>query len=338
MNGSEPLIDIIRGPLVESRHHGIIAVVNDEGQAVFTWGDQERAVYPRSAVKAIQALPLVESGAADHFAFSDAELALACASHSGEPMHIALAAGILGRLGLGEEALECGAHWPLGEAAARDLARAQGTPTALYNNCSGKHCGFLALAKKQGYAPQGYVGAEHPVQVEVRKALEEMTGAALSVDVCGTDGCSIPNYAVPLKGLATAFARLGTGKGLSPERAGAAARIRKACAAAPQMVAGTGRFCTEVMRLFGERVFIKTGAEGVFCGAFPQERLGFALKIDDGASRASEVVAAHLVAHFVPMSAEETTAFARFTAPVIRNWRGIETGGIRPSHAFKAAL
>lgn len=338
MSAGKALVEIIRGPLVESRHSGSIAVMDDQGRMVFSWGDPERAVYPRSAVKAIQALPLVESGAADRFAFSDTELALACASHSGEAMHIETAAGVLRRLDLDEGALECGAHWPLGELAARELAWAHGKPTNLHNNCSGKHCGFLALAKQRGYAFTGYVRADHPVQNEVRKALEEMTGAALSPTSCGTDGCSIPTYAVPLSGLARGFAQFGSGRGLAPERAKAAARLRAACAIAPQMVAGTGRFCTDVMRLFGERVFVKTGAEGVFCGALPQAGLGFALKIDDGATRASEITAASIIARFAALSDEERASFARWTHPVLRNWRGSETGAIRLASDAAQAL
>ena len=334
----EPLIEVSRGSLIESRHTGSVAVMNDRGQMVFSWGDTKRAVYPRSAVKAIQALALVESGAADHFAYSNEDLAMACASHSGEAAHAERAAAILVRLGLSAAALECGAHWPMGEIASRIMARAQLEPSALHNNCSGKHCGFLALAVHRGYAPEGYVKADHPVQVEVRRALEEMVGVSLDADICGTDGCSIPTYAMPLGQVATAFARFGTGHGLSPERARACVRIRYACAVAPQMVAGTGRFCTDVMRLFGERVFVKTGAEGVFCGAFPDRGLGFALKIDDGATRASEAAAAALIASFVTMSDDEAGEFERFRRPRQRNWRGIETGGIQPGKAFEQAL
>lgn len=334
----EALIEVSRGSLIESRHTGSVAVMNDRGQTVFSWGDATRAVYPRSAVKAIQALALVESGAADHFAYSNEDLAMACASHSGEAAHAARAAAILTRLGLSAAALECGAHWPMGEIASRTMARAQLEPSALHNNCSGKHCGFLALAVHRGYALAGYVKADHPVQVEVRRVLEEMVGVSLGADVCGTDGCSIPTYAMPLNQVATAFAMFGTGHGLTPERARASARLRKACAAAPQMVAGTGRFCTDVMRLFGERVFVKTGAEGVFCGAFPERGLGFALKIDDGATRASEVTAAALIARFVAMSESEVVEFERFRRPRQRNWRGFETGGLRPSATFEQAL
>lgn len=335
---TEPLVEITRGPRVESRHTGIVAVTDDMGSLVFGWGDTGRAIYPRSAVKMIQALPLVESGAADRFAYTDADLALACASHSGEPQHTTEVASILARAGLDDSALECGAHWPSRAEAAYALARSGASPTALHNNCSGKHTGFLALACHRGYDHHGYINVDHPVQVEVRKAIEDMVGETLDISQCGTDGCSIPSYALKLDSIATAFARLGTGRGLSPERARAAQRLRKACAAAPHMVAGTARFCTDAMRLFGERVFVKTGAEGVFCAIFPGQRLGVTLKIDDGAGRASEIAMAAIIERFVPMSKEEHAALGHFVRPEIRNWRGTLTGEMRPSAAFLAAL
>ena len=178
--------------------------------------------------------------------------------------------------------------------------------------------------------------AEHVVQREVRGALEGLTGVGLSADQCGIDGCSIPTWAVPLTALAHAFARFGSGRGLWPQRAKAAARIRAACAAQPYYVAGTGRFCTEIMKLFGARVLAKTGAEGVFCGVLPEQGLGIALKCDDGATRASEVVMAAIIARFLPMPDEERRAFDRFLQPALRNWNGIEVGGLRAAEALSS--
>jgi L-asparaginase II len=178
------------------------------------------------------------------------------------------------------------------------------------------------------------VAAGHLVQREVRAALEDLTGMALSEDRCGTDGCAIPSWAVPLSALAFAFARYGTGQGLAPERAKAAARLRAACAAQPYYVAGTGRFCTEIMTRFGARVLAKTGAEGVFCGALPEQGLGIALKCDDGGTRAAEVTMAAMIARFLPMSDDERAALERFARPTLRNWNGTEVGGLRPSDAL----
>ena len=324
------LVEVLRGALVESRHHGAVAVVDADGGTVLALGDAGAAVYPRSAVKPIQALPLIESGAAERFGFGDEELALACASHGGEPAHVETARRMLARAGLDGTALECGAHWPSHRAATEALARAGGSPSALHNNCSGKHAGFICAACAGGVDHRGYVGVRHPVQREVRAALESLTGVGLAEDECGIDGCSIPTWAIPLSALAHAFARFGTGRGLAPERAKSAARLRAACAAQPFFVAGTGRFCTEIMKRFGARVLVKTGAEGVFCGALPEQGLGIALKCEDGGTRAAEVTMAAMIARFLPLTGDERAGLQRFVRPVLRNWNGIEVGGLRP--------
>ena len=258
------VVEATRGERIESSHRGAGAVVDADGRAVMAFGDVERAVYPRSAVKALQALPLIESGAADRLGLSDEEIALACASHSGSDDHVATARAMLAKAGRDEGALECGVHWPLGEAEARALARSGRTPNALHNNCSGKHAGFICLSCAMGVEPKGYVAPDHAVQREVAAAIAATTGARLSEAMRGVDGCAIPAYAVPLIALARGFARLGTGEGLSPARRKAAARIRSAIAAYPSTVAGKGRFDTEVMSLLGAAVFTKGGAEGVF--------------------------------------------------------------------------
>jgi L-asparaginase II len=328
------LVEVVRGALVESRHHGAVAVVDAEGATVFALGDAAQPVYPRSAVKPIQALPLVESGAADRFDFGDEELALACASHGGEPAHVGVAQHMLARAGLDQSALECGAHWPSHQPSAQALARSGGAPSALHNNCSGKHAGFICVACAAGIDHHGYVALSHPVQREVRAALESLTGVGLSQDQCGIDGCSIPTFALPLSALAHGFARFGTGSGLGDARAKAAARLRAACAAQPFYVAGTGRFCTEIMQRFGARVLVKTGAEGVFCGALPQQGLGIAIKCEDGATRAAEVVMAAMIDRFLPLGEDERGTLARFVRPTLRNWNGIEVGGLRPAEAL----
>ena len=298
----------------------------------FAVGDVERPVYPRSAIKALQALPLIESGAADRYGFGAEELALACASHSGEPAHVETAARMLARAGLDVAALQCGAHWPIHQPSAQALARGGGQASALHNNCSGKHAGFLCAACASGADIATYVEPAHPVQREVKAMLESLTGAALSPDVCAVDGCSVPTWAVPLAALARGFACFGTGQGMAPERAKAAARLRAACAAQPWHVAGTGRFCTELMRAFGARVFVKTGAEGVYCAALPEQGFGIAVKCDDGAGRAAEVMMAATMARFMTSEADRA-ALARFVRPTLRNWNGIAVGELRPTAA-----
>ena len=322
------LVEVLRGGLVESRHRGAAAVVDSEGATAFAVGDVARPVFPRSAVKPLQALPLIESGAADRYALSDEELALACASHSGEPAHVEGVARLLAKAGLDVSALACGTHWPSSQAAAFALAKT-GAPSALHNNCSGKHAGFLCVACAMQIDHAGYWRPEHPVQLAVRAILEDLTGATLSQARCAVDGCSVPTWAVPLTNLAHGFARFGSGRGLSTLRARAAARLRAACAQKPWYVAGTGRFCTEIMQLLGARVLVKTGAEGVFCGALPELGLGIAVKCDDGAGRAAEAIMAALIACFLPLSDREHAALARFARPTLRNWSGLEVGEMR---------
>jgi L-asparaginase II len=329
------LVEAFRGALAESRHRGAVAVADADGMTVLALGDVERPIYPRSAVKALQALTLIESGAADRFGLGDEDLALACASHGGEPAHVARVARMLGAAGLGADALECGAHWPMHQPSAQALARSGATATALHNNCSGKHAGFLCAACAMGVSHRGYVAPAHPVQREVKATLENLAGIALDDELRAIDGCSVPTWAIPLLPLARAFARFGTGGGLPPARAAAAARLRAACAAKPWFVAGTNRFCSEIMGRFGARVLVKTGAEGTFCGALPERGLGIAIKCDDGAGRAGEAMMAATIVRFLALDPAERIFCDRFVRPALRNWNGIEVGQLRPTVALE---
>ncbi len=331
---SDPvLVEVLRGARVESRHRGAVAVLDADGGVAFAAGDIDQAVFPRSAVKALQALPLLESGAAEALGLEPAEIALACASHSGEPAHVATASAMLARAGREAASLECGAHWPMGEAASRALAAGGGQPGPLHNNCSGKHAGFICLACHLGLDPAGYVRPGHEVMRLVTDALASVCATPLEGTEHGTDGCGIPAYAIPLRALARGFARLGTGLGFGPARAAAASRLRAAVASHPQMVAGSQRFDTRLMAALGARAFVKTGAEGVYCGAFPALGLGFAVKCDDGAGRAAEVVTAGLVDRFLG----EGTAPAALREPVLVNWTGTTVGRIRLAGASTIA-
>lgn len=339
------LVEVLRGVHVESRHAGAVAVVDADGGVLAQLGDIERPIFPRSAVKVLQALPLVASGAAERLGLSDEELALACASHNGEEVHAATAAGMLAKAGLDATALECGAHWPLLDTASRALAAQGLQPTALNNNCSGKHAGFLCLACAQSngvdlqqYA-KGYVDADHPVMREVTAALQATTGFDLSTAPRGTDGCSIPTFAIPLRHLAHAFARVGTGVGLSPGHARAAKQLRHAVARAPFMVAGTGRFDTRVMERLGERAFVKVGAEGVYCAALPERGLGVAIKMDDGnTARAAEVAMAAAIEALLALDDEDAAFMRGLSETTLRNWNGIEVGSFRAASPLRLEL
>ncbi|NBX96046.1 MAG: asparaginase [Betaproteobacteria bacterium] len=341
------LVEALRGDTVESFHRGAVAVVDDHGGLVWSCGDIERAIFPRSAVKLLQALPLVASGAADRLGLTAAELALACASHGGERAHADTAASMLGKAGVNPSILECGVHWPSHEDSERELARLGAEPTALNNNCSGKHSGFVcvgcAISGLSGRPladfMRGYVEPEHPVMQQVTRALEQATDHPLTDVPRGIDGCSIPTYAIPLFHLAFGFARAATGHGLSRDLAQAAARLRAAIAQEPFMVAGTGRFDTRVMQRLGHRVCCKIGAEGVYCASLPERGWGVALKMDDGTtSRAAEVVMAALIEALLPLSAEDANAVRGLSETVMRNWQGRTVGSLRAAPAFRSAL
>lgn len=345
MNANPVLVEALRGGALESMHRGAVAIVDADGRRVLALGDVQRAVFPRSAVKLLQALPLVASGAADALQLTDAELALACASHNGEAAHVATARGMLAKLGLDADVLECGTHWPRLDVATRELAARGESPGPLHNNCSGKHAGFLCLACAlhgreglRGFV-RGYVEPGHAVMREVSAALEATTGTDLTRAAVGTDGCSIPTFAIPLSALALAFARVATGQGLSEEHARAARRLRGAIARAPFMVAGTGRFDTRVMEALGERVCCKVGAEGVYCAALPERGWGVALKMDDGnTARAAEVVMAAVIEAAMRLADGEAALLRSLSDLTLRNWRGTEVGRLSASKLLREAM
>ncbi|MER8580696.1 asparaginase [Mesorhizobium sp. M1423] len=328
------LVEVLRGAIVESAHRGAVAVFDADGKPVWEIGDTAQPVFPRSAVKAIQALPLVESGAADGYGFGDRELALACASHSGEPPHVELARAMLAKAGLDETALECGAHWPSSHGATLALARAGSVPNALHNNCSGKHSGFLCTCVHSGIAHRGYVKAGHASQEMVREAMQAVTGAAHDADHRRTDGCSIPTYAVPLRSFALGFARMATGASFEPVRARAAKRLLSACMAEPFFVAGTGRSDVAMMEAAPGRIFAKGGAEGVHCAALPELGLGIALKCDDGAGRATEVMLAAVLLKLLHADQPLAAKLIEQANPPIESRIGAKVGALRPTAAL----
>ena len=333
---SDPvLVEVTRGGVVESVHRGAVAIVDADGDPVVAIGDVGRRVFPRSAVKAIQQLPLIESGAADRYGFGPAEIALACSSHGGEPRHVATARKMLAAAGRSEADLECGGHPPMDRAAADALVRAGEPWGRIHDNCSGKHAGFICLSCGMGVAPRGYVKPEHAAQRAISAALSEVTGADLGTP--GVDGCSIPAYAIPLKNLALGFARMVSGEGMSPARAEAARRIVAAYFAEPFMVAGTGRFDTEILTRFRSRVFIKHGAEGVVCAALPWSGLGIAIKCADGASRAPEVVMAAVIEALLPGEATRD-ALGNYREPPIMDRNGSKVGEVRATAALRDSL
>jgi L-asparaginase II len=329
------LVDVFRGPRVESCHRGAIAISDTAGRLVLALGDVARPVYPRSAVKALQAIPLVESGAADTFGLNAEELAVACASHSGDQVHLRAVASLLAKAGLDESYLACGAHWPVSDATMRALLLDGKRPRPIHNNCSGKHAGMLAAAVHLGFDPRGYEKPDHPLQVMIARILSEACGVLLDPARRGIDGCSLPTYALPLSALAHGFARLGTGAGLVPERARAGRRLVDACFAAPVLVAGEGRFDTIVLRGLRGAAFTKGGAEGVHCATLPQLGLGIALKIDDGAKRGAERALSEVLAALLPKA---WAVLADELEGDLHNWRGFPVGRLAASEELRRAL
>ena len=325
-----PFTEIWRGPLAESVHLGHAVICDARGDIVEAWGDPDATVLPRSSAKMIQALPLVESGAADAAGLTTEQLALACASHNAAAIHTSRVRRWLADLGLGDDDFRCGAHLPKDTDARNALIRAGESPCQLHNNCSGKHAGFLTLTQHLRAGPD-YVAPDHPVQRAVREAFEGVTGEASPG--FGIDGCSAPNFATSLHGMARAMAFYANAQEGGDRRQRAAARLWRAMVAHPDLVAGEGRACTELMRACSEPVALKTGAEAFFVAILPRRGLGVALKVIDGGTRGAECAIASILVRLGVLDPEHPGTRKFRNAPVT-NWRGIETGMIRPAAAL----
>ena len=324
------LVELWRGGLFEGAHRGHVVVCDAAGEIVEAWGDPAAVIFPRSSCKMIQALPLIESGAAQAAGLSDAQLALTCASHQGAEIHTAAVARWLADLGLGEPDLRCGSHMPYDEATRDALYRHHGKPCQLHNNCSGKHAGFLTLNRHLKGGAE-YVEVDHPVQKAVRAATEEVCGEVVAG--YGIDGCSAPNFATSIHGLARAMAFFAGARDMGSVREKAAHRLTQAMVAFPELVAGEGRACTNLMRAMGGRVAVKTGAEAVFTAILPEKKLGIAVKVLDGGTRASEAaIAALLIRHGVLDAGHPVVE--RYLTGKLKNCRGLVTGELRLAAGF----
>jgi L-asparaginase II len=324
------MVELWRGGLLESAHSGHAVICDAAGEVIEAWGDPAAMIFPRSSCKMIQALPLIESGAADAAGLTAAQLALSCASHQGAALHTGMVTRWLADLGLGESDLRCGSHWPYDVPEHDRLVLAHEKPCQIHNNCSGKHAGFLTLTQHLRAGPD-YVDPDHPIQRAIRAATEEVTEE--TSPGYGIDGCSAPNFATTLQGLARAMGRFAGASDAGDARQRAMHRLTRAMAAHPDLVAGEGRACTELMRAMGGRVAIKTGAEAVFVAILPDQQRGIAVKIADGNSRASEAVIAALLVRLGALDAEHPATRKRLNA-VQTNWRGTETGVLRLADGF----
>jgi len=327
MTGPVDLIELWRGDLLESVHRGHAVICGADGSIEAAWGDPQAVVYPRSSSKMLQALPLIESGAADAFGLRTDQLALSCASHIGAAYHTDRVQHWLGDLGLSDADFRCGPQEPSDHDARDRLVKAGFSPCQYHNNCSGKHSGFLTLTKHLKAGPE-YVDPSHPIQIAIKDAFEEVTGEASPG--FGIDGCSAPNFATTLHGMARAMANFATAAQRSDLRAKAQVRLMEAMMAHPELISGEGKACTELMRATAGKAAIKGGAEGYYVAMLPTLGKGVALKIADGAGRASEAVMAALLVRLGVLAPDHPTAKRFLNAP-ITNWRGTGTGYIRPA-------
>jgi L-asparaginase II len=323
---AEATVEVWRGDVVESRHRICIAVCDADGSLRAQSGNVELVVYARSAVKPLQALPLVDDGVADHFGMSLAELALCCASHSGEPRHVDAAQSMLRKIGADEEALACGPHAPFHEPSARVLRESGREPSRVHNNCSGKHAGMLALARHHGWPLAGYHTLEHPVQQRMLSEIARWTDLPSDEIPTAVDGCGVATFAAPILAFAQAFARFA-----AAARRGDAgpSAIVNAMTRNPEYVGGSGRLCTELMRSAKGRLFVKVGAEGVFLVGAPGAELGIGVKVEDGAQRAAEPALIGVLRALNLLSDDEVADLGRFAEPVLFNTRGEAVGLIR---------
>lgn len=329
MSGPIEMAQVWRGEFLECSHMGHAVVCDTLGSVVKAWGDADLVALPRSSAKMVQALPLIESGAADAAGLGAEQLALACASHSGATIHVERVRAWLAARGLSDGDLRCGGHVPQDPEQQRCVICGTGKPDQVHNNCSGKHAGFLTLAQHLGAGPD-YVAPDHPVQKAVLEAFEDVTGE--TSPGYGIDGCSAPNFACSLTGMARAMAWFAGAKDRTL-RERAAQRLRRAMVAHPALVAGEGRACTELMRATQGRAALKTGAEGYFVAILPEQGLGVALKMMDGQTRGAESAIASILIELGVLDPAHPSA-QRFCHAPIPNCRGALVAEVRPGEAF----
>lgn len=329
---SEVMVHVMRGELVESMHRGDLAVVDWTGKLLYNVGSpREKVTYLRSSAKPMQALPVVESGAAERFALSDEELAVMCASHSGEERHVETVRRILKKIGLDESALQCGTHWPLDTKTTQLMQRQGQTPTEVHCNCSGKHSGMLALCRYHGWDIADYTALEHPLQQMLLDKVAELAVMDPGNIVVGVDGCGVPVHGMSVYNMALAFARMARPLDLPSTTQMAIGAITQAMMSEPFMVSGSGRFCTDLMHVAAGRVFGKGGAEGVYCLGIPALGLGMAMKTEDGHDyRGPAPVVTQVLGQMKILDDRQISALSHLARPVLHNHRGDVVGRILP--------
>ncbi len=329
MSGPVDFVELWRGGMLESVHQGHAVVADDTGEIVEAWGDPNAVTFPRSSAKMLQALPMVESGVADRFGLTTEQLAFSCASHSGAAIHTDKAKAWLNDLGFGHDDFCCGPQWPADIPARDVLIKTDETPCRYHNNCSGKHCGFLTMVKANGWGPD-YTAIDHPLQITIKETFEDLVEE--TSPTWGIDGCSAPNHAVSMHGMARAMAKIAVADA-STTRGAAMVRLREATMKHPELVANVDRACTHLMQAGRGKVSVKTGAEGYFIAIIPDRKMGVALKITDGTTRASECAMAAILCRLGVLDADDPLV-KRYRNPDLKNFAGLITGDMRPSVAL----
>ncbi|MCX6353255.1 MAG: asparaginase [Bacteroidetes bacterium] len=326
MNQNPILVERYRAGVLESFHRGVICVVDKNNKILFSVGDVQQICYPRSALKLIQVLPLLESGAAAHYGFTDKEIAIMCGSHNGEKQHLEVVNGILAKIGLDKEYLKCGKQYPTLNEDRNDLICAHKNPEHIHNNCSGKHAGFLALAKFLGEDLETYLLPQHPIHQLIKKVTAEIHEYPIEKIVTAMDGCSAPIFSLPVFNQAVAYKNLCDYEQYPSPRREAIKRVVDCVTAYPEMIGGTKRYCSEMMALCGKKVFGKTGADGIYSIGFINEKLGCCIKIDDGLMGPQYAVAQKLLEESGLFAEAELAALHHYVEEPLTNWNKWETG------------
>lgn len=327
-----PLVEVRRGEEVESLHRGVVVVADSSGRVVKGIGNGEFVTFLRSAAKPLQLIPLLESGAAARFRFTNRELAVMAGSHNGEDIHLQAVASILAKIGLNEEALHCGTHYPFDKIASQRLREAKKEPSLLHNNCSGKHAGMLALALHKGHPIEGYERLGHPVQEAVLQTIADFAGMEPRTVIIAVDGCGAPTFALPLRRAALAYARLVNPRHFPPSRREACRRVVQAMRSHPEMVGGSGgRLETELMRLKPNTLVAKAGAEGYFALGISREEGGWgvAIKMEDGSPRGRSPVVIETLYQLGLLSREDLERLNAYYQPRVKNRHGRVVGEVR---------
>ncbi|MDP1714608.1 MAG: asparaginase [Anaerolineales bacterium] len=347
MTSAQPILELMRGSIVEATHAGSIAIVDSTGKLLHSHGDPDMVAFLRSSAKPFQVLPFVEQGGVDHFGFTQKELSLSCASHETAQMHLDTVRAMQKKIGIQESHLQCGGHLPSDAAKLKQVIKEDITPSSNFNNCSGKHTAMLAFAKMRGLPLENYLAFEHLIQKEILKTFSEMCGIELDKIELGIDGCSAPNFAVPLVNAALGMARICDPRDLSEARAAACKKTTTAMIAHPEMVSNYGEFDCELMKIGGGRIVTKRGAEGfqiigLMPGVYGEKGVGIAFKVTDGdasrmndsmesSSRVRPAVTLEILRQLNVLNGSHLKSLAKFgPEKILKNYAGLVTGRSKP--------